>query len=158
MSEEVDVEVGSIAKHFGKAKDPQVERSKRHKLLDIMLIAISGVTCGADNWVDLEMFGNAKLEVVENISCAVQRHSILISFSIRFGVFLAFWIYFLLAGSSFTPTLWVLFLPVLLILMAGMDLGFGIIVSSLTTKYRNLQQLVGEVIFNHVEATFMDTV
>jgi hypothetical protein len=35
-------EVGSIAKHFGKVKDPWVERTKRHKLLDIFLIAICG--------------------------------------------------------------------------------------------------------------------
>jgi lipopolysaccharide transport system permease protein len=67
----------------------------------------------------------------------------LISFSIRLGVFLVFWLYFLLIGAAFRPTWWVLFLPVLLLMMAGMGLGFGIIVSSLTTKYRDLQQLVG---------------
>ena len=67
----------------------------------------------------------------------------LISFTIRMGVFLAFWLYFLLAGSSFRPTWWALALPLLMLLMAGMGLGFGIIISSLTTKYRDLQQLVG---------------
>ncbi len=55
MSEEA--EIGSIAKHFGNVKDPRIERSKRHKLLDIILIAICGVICGADSWVDIEMFG-----------------------------------------------------------------------------------------------------
>lgn len=55
-------EVGSIAKHFGKVKDPRVERTKRHKLLDIFLIAICGVICGADSWVDIELFGKSKLE------------------------------------------------------------------------------------------------
>jgi lipopolysaccharide transport system permease protein len=67
----------------------------------------------------------------------------LISFGIRFGVFLVFWIYFLLTSTTIHPTLWILFLPVLLLIMAGMGLGLGIIVSSLTTKYRDLQQLVG---------------
>lgn len=67
----------------------------------------------------------------------------LISFGIRLSVFLVFWAYYLLAEKSFEPTLWILALPLLLILMAGMGLGFGIIVSSLTTKYRDLQQLVG---------------
>lgn len=67
----------------------------------------------------------------------------LISFSIRLGVFLAFWVYFLLARSGIHANLWMLMLPVLLLLMAGMGLGFGIIISSLTTKYRDLQQLVG---------------
>jgi predicted transposase YbfD/YdcC len=54
--------VGSIAKHFGKVKDPRVERTKRHKLLDIILIAICGVICGADSWVDIELFGKSKIE------------------------------------------------------------------------------------------------
>jgi lipopolysaccharide transport system permease protein len=67
----------------------------------------------------------------------------LISFAIRMGVFLVFWAYFILAGSAIHPNAWILLLPVLLLLMAGMGLGFGIIVSSLTTKYRDLQQLVG---------------
>ena len=60
MSEEA--EVGSIAKHFGKVKDPRIERTKRHKLIDIFLIAICGVICGADSWVDIEMFGKSKLD------------------------------------------------------------------------------------------------
>ncbi|MFH2101990.1 MAG: ABC transporter permease [Chloroflexota bacterium] len=66
----------------------------------------------------------------------------LISFGIRFGVFLAFLAYFMLTGSAISPNLWILALPVLLFLMAGLGLGLGIIVSSLTTKYRDLQQLV----------------
>jgi lipopolysaccharide transport system permease protein len=66
----------------------------------------------------------------------------MISFFIRFGVFLAFFAYFLLAGSVIEPNWWIAILPVLLLLMAGMGLGLGIIVSSLTTKYRDLQQLV----------------
>jgi lipopolysaccharide transport system permease protein len=67
----------------------------------------------------------------------------LISFGIRFGVFLVFWLYFLLTGTTIHPTSWILLLPILLLIMAGMGLGLGIIVSSLTTKYRDLQQLVG---------------
>jgi len=38
--------------------DPRIERTKRHNLLDIVTIA----TCGADNWVDIELFGNCKEE------------------------------------------------------------------------------------------------
>lgn len=67
----------------------------------------------------------------------------LISFGIRLGVFLAFLVYFLLKGAAVHVTWWVLLLPVLLIVMAGLGLGFGIIISSMTTKYRDLQQLVG---------------
>jgi predicted transposase YbfD/YdcC len=60
MSEEA--QVGSIAKHFGKVKDPRIDRTKHHKLLDIILIAICGVICGADGWVDIALFGKSKLE------------------------------------------------------------------------------------------------
>ena len=60
MSEEP--EVGSIKKHFGKIKDPRVDRTKRHLLLDIILIAICGIISGADSWVDIEMYGKSKEE------------------------------------------------------------------------------------------------
>jgi len=67
----------------------------------------------------------------------------LISFGIRFIVFVVFLIYFLFSGSDLHPNWWILFLPVLLLIMAGMGLGIGIIVSSFTTKYRDAHQLVG---------------
>jgi len=67
----------------------------------------------------------------------------LISFGIRLGVFLCFLVYFMLIGTKIHPNLWILLLPVLLLIMAGLGLGFGILISSLTTKYRDLQQLVG---------------
>jgi lipopolysaccharide transport system permease protein len=66
----------------------------------------------------------------------------IISFGIRFFVFLGFLIYFMLSGADVTPNWWILTLPVLLFIMAGLGLGLGIIISSLTTKYRDLQQLV----------------
>lgn len=66
----------------------------------------------------------------------------IISFAIRFLVFLAFLFYFMASGASVTPNWWILALPVLVLIMAGLGLGLGIIISSLTTKYRDLQQLV----------------
>lgn len=54
--------VGSIAFHFGSITDPRVERSKKHKLLDIITITICGVICGADSWVDIVLFGESKKE------------------------------------------------------------------------------------------------
>ena len=66
----------------------------------------------------------------------------LISFGIRFGMFLLFWLYYWISGSTINPNLWALYLPLLVLLMALMGLGFGIITSSLTTKYRDLQQLI----------------
>ena len=52
----------SIEEHFGKVTDPRVDRTKEHKLIDIIAIAICAVICGAENWVDIELYGNSKLE------------------------------------------------------------------------------------------------
>jgi len=54
------IPVGTFAEHFGKLEDPRIDRTKQHKLLDIVAIAICGVICGADSWVDIQMFGQAK--------------------------------------------------------------------------------------------------
>jgi len=67
----------------------------------------------------------------------------LIQFIIQFLFLLAFMIYFGIAGADFSPNIYVLLIPVLVLLMAGLGLGFGIIISSLTTKYRDLTNLVG---------------
>jgi len=68
--------------------------------------------------------------------------SSLIAFAIQFLFFLAFMGYFALQGSVLHPNWWILLTPVLLFIMAGLGLGFGIIISSLTTKYRDLRFLV----------------
>jgi len=67
----------------------------------------------------------------------------LVSFGIRFSTFIFFLLYFMFAGAELRPNLYILLLPVLLIIMAGLGLGLGIIVSSLTTKYRDLQHMLG---------------
>lgn len=50
----------SLPAHFVELNDPRVERTKRHHLLDIVIIAICAVISGADNWVDIEAYGQAK--------------------------------------------------------------------------------------------------
>ena len=50
----------SLETCFAAVEDPRVERTKRHKLLDILIIAICGVICGAEGWVEIEEFGKAK--------------------------------------------------------------------------------------------------
>lgn len=52
----------TIADHFSNLEDPRVERTKRHKLIDIITIAICAVICGADGWVSIETYGQAKKE------------------------------------------------------------------------------------------------
>ncbi len=50
-----------IEAHFGRVQDPRIERSKEHKLIDIISIAICAVICGAEGWVDIENFGKSKI-------------------------------------------------------------------------------------------------
>ena len=66
----------------------------------------------------------------------------LITFGIQFLLFLAFMGFFAIKGAPIQSNLWVLLSPILVLMMAGLGLGFGIIVSSLTTKYRDLRFLV----------------
>ncbi len=51
----------AIENHFGDLTDPRIDRTKLHKLLDILVIAICAVIAGADNWEDVEEFGKARL-------------------------------------------------------------------------------------------------
>lgn len=62
-----------------------------------------------------------------------------LQFIIQLGVFFCFYAYFFLKGAPVQPTLWIICLPVLLIQMALLSLGCGILVSSLTTKYKDLR-------------------
>ena len=52
----------SILDHFADLDDPRVERTRRHKLVDIIAIAICSTICGADSWAHMELFGKSKLE------------------------------------------------------------------------------------------------
>jgi predicted transposase YbfD/YdcC len=49
----------SIADHFATLPDPRIGHAKRHQLLDILVIAICAILCGADTWVEIEMWGRA---------------------------------------------------------------------------------------------------
>jgi predicted transposase YbfD/YdcC len=52
----------SLSEHFENLDDPRVERTKDYALLDIIVIAICAVICGADDWVDIAGWGNEKIE------------------------------------------------------------------------------------------------
>ena len=66
----------------------------------------------------------------------------LLKFGIQLLMFLCFWGYYYYKGSI-TPNIYILLLPFLIILMGAMALGIGIIISSLTTKYRDLSYFIG---------------
>lgn len=62
----------------------------------------------------------------------------LVKFGIQVLLFLVVYAYYLIMGVHIAPTIELLLLPVLVLIIAALALGFGIIVSSLTTKYRDL--------------------
>lgn len=53
---------GSLQAYLSILQDPRTGPAKRHELLDILIIAVCGVICGAESWVDIEEFGQAKEE------------------------------------------------------------------------------------------------
>jgi lipopolysaccharide transport system permease protein len=66
----------------------------------------------------------------------------MIKFAVQFALFLSFVIFYWVEGARVHPNAAIALTPLLLLLMAGLSLGAGIIVSALTTRYRDLQQLV----------------
>ena len=50
----------SIMTCFSSLEDPRSGHTRRHQLIDIITIAICGVVGGADNWVDIELYGRSK--------------------------------------------------------------------------------------------------
>lgn len=69
--------------------------------------------------------------------------SSMVNFFIQFAMFLAFWVYFLVTKQVSPNYIGILMLPVILLYLGMLGLGFGVIISSLTTKYRDLVMLVG---------------
>lgn len=67
----------------------------------------------------------------------------LISFVIQAAFFIAFLIYYYAIGAEVYPNIYMLLTPILVLQLALLGLGFGIIISALTTKYRDLAMLVG---------------
>lgn len=63
-------------------------------------------------------------------------------YMVQFALFIAFRMYFVACGADVTWTEFVWLVPVMIIQMAALGLGCGVIISSLTTKYRDLNVLV----------------
>jgi predicted transposase YbfD/YdcC len=55
-------QIERITRHFTKIKDPRIDRTKRHQLMDILIIALLAILCGADGWTEVELFGKSKQE------------------------------------------------------------------------------------------------
>lgn len=63
----MEVQDSSLKTHFEKVKDPRINRTKKHQLIDIIVIAICAIICGADGWEGMETYGKAKKEWLKSI-------------------------------------------------------------------------------------------
>jgi len=67
----------------------------------------------------------------------------LIKFGVQFILFIILLAYYLIQGNKIEPNWYMLLLPVIMLLMAILGLGLGLIITALTTKYRDLAFVVG---------------
>jgi predicted transposase YbfD/YdcC len=61
----IDAAILPLKEHFSSLDDPRAQHSIEHLLLDIVLVTICAVICGADTWVEIEQYGIAKQEWLE---------------------------------------------------------------------------------------------
>ena len=70
----------------------------------------------------------------------------LLSFAIQLAIFAAFYIYYAATGTELTIHWQIVLFPILMLILAMMAVGFGMIFSSMTTKYRDLQIMLAKII------------
>ena len=70
----------------------------------------------------------------------------LVRMGIQFLMFVAVYIYYLFMGVHVVPNAYILLVPLLIVMLAGLSLGFGILISSMTTKYRDLTILFSFIV------------
>lgn len=70
----------------------------------------------------------------------------MLSFAIQLAIFAAFYIYYVATGTELTIHWQIVLFPILILLLAFMSVGFGMIFSSMTTKYRDLQIMLAKII------------
>lgn len=71
--------------------------------------------------------------------------SSLIKLGIQIFLLFIFYMYYIYHGVNIAPTTFIIALPLLILMLAGLGMGFGIIISSMTTKYRDLALFFGFV-------------
>src|SRR5216683_6155583 len=60
MKAKVPKGIALIITHFEDLPDPRIERTRRHPLINLIVMALCGAICGADGWDDLEMFAEMR--------------------------------------------------------------------------------------------------
>ena len=77
----------------------------------------------------------------------------LLRFGVQLGLFVVVYLFFLMSGTDVCPNWTILTVPVLIFMIAGLSLGFGILISSMTTKYRDFTVLFGFIVSIWMYAT-----
>ena len=57
----------SLHHYFVELSDPRIQRNKKHLLIDIIVLSIIAVICGAESWDSIEMFGKSKQDFLSKI-------------------------------------------------------------------------------------------
>jgi len=70
----------------------------------------------------------------------------LVRFAVQLLLFVGVYIYFVLQGTTASPNWTLVLLPLYILMLAGLGMGFGIIISSMTTKYRDIKILFSFVV------------
>ncbi|OGV37673.1 MAG: hypothetical protein A3E88_06760 [Legionellales bacterium RIFCSPHIGHO2_12_FULL_35_11] len=55
----------SFESHFGKLKDPRIDRKKLYPLVEILFVVLCGSICGAESWRDFVLFGKSKIDYLQ---------------------------------------------------------------------------------------------
>lgn len=66
--------IKSFESHFGDFKDPSIERTKLYTLSEILFVVLTGSVCGAESWRDFVLFGEERLEFLQEYYCFEQKN------------------------------------------------------------------------------------
>ena len=64
----------SFARYFADLPDPRVDRTKWHRLDDILVITLCAVICGADSFEEIERFGDARVDWLKRLNAGRDQH------------------------------------------------------------------------------------
>ncbi len=98
------------------------------------------LACAGTFSTNSDMFGKIYFPrlVVPIASCAGQ----VFKLGIQFGMLLVIYIYYIIVKAPIVPSWWVLAFPLLIIWIGMLGAGMGMVISALTTKYRDLNHLL----------------
>lgn len=89
---------------------------------------------------NVQLFGKVYFpRIVVPLSVTV---SSLVKFCVSFLLFIIVLVVYMAKGEDLQPNVWLLMVPVLVLITAGLGLGFGLLISSMTARYRDLKFLV----------------